>query len=171
MVAKLNERQELDSQTNRGEDRPGVGGVFVRLWTRRPVSGRQIDVMDRVSTLDSAGALADFEVETWPDKVVYSGHNERSDVVQTYERIRAWADDHDRAIEPPFERRTVTSLVGRTEEILTLPVLCLLVYEDDVLRGVFPSEDDDRTWKIDDFLDAYESSGDLDAVDGVPAAE
>jgi len=172
MVAELNERQTLDSETDRGDDGPGVEGVFARLWTRRPVSGRQIEVIDRLSALDSAAAgIADFDVQTWPDKVVYSDHTKRSDVVRAYDTIRSWADEHDREIEPPFERRTVTSLVGRTEDILTLPVLCLAVYEDGDLRAVLPCRDADRTCEIIDFLDAFESTGDLAAVDAVPGAE
>jgi hypothetical protein len=164
--------QGFDSATNRGDEGEAeVAGVLARLWTRRPVSGRQIEVIDRLSSLASKSGLDDFDVQTWPDKVVCSEHTQRSDVVQTYETVRTWADEHDREIEPPFERRTVTSLVGRTEEILTLPVLCLTVYEDGDLRGVFPSRDSDRTCEIIDFLDALESTGDLDAVDAVPPTE
>jgi len=170
MVAELHE-EGSDSAANRGDEEVEAAGVLARLWTRRPVSGQQIEVIDRVSALASGGGLDDFDVQTWPDKVVYSGHTQRSDIVETYETVSAWADEHDRAVEPPFERQTVTSLVGRTEEILTLPVLCLTVYEDGELRGVFPNQDGDRTCGIMDFLDAYESTGDLDAIDVVPAGE
>jgi len=177
-VTELNQREGSNASVNRGADTrgnrgdevaPQADGVFVRLWTRRPVSDRQIEVIDRLDALEAKGELTDVDVQTWPDKVTLSGHTRHTDVIRAYESIREWADEHDRTISPPFERRTVTSLVGRTEEVLSLPVLCLTVYDDE-LRGVFPHQDGNRVYSVPDFLDAFEMASDPAQVDAMPVA-
>jgi hypothetical protein len=135
----------------------------MELWTRRPVCGPRTTVIDRLGRLASAGTLDAYEIETWPDEVALSEHTRHSRVVETYRRFRTWAEDTGVSIAPPFDRRTVTSLVGRTEEVLTLPVMCLAVYEEE-LCGVYPCNDGDETWTVTDYLDAFEAAG------GRPAA-
>lgn len=138
-------------------------GITVRLWTRRPVSGARTEVIDRLSAFRSEGTIADFEVETWPDEVVVTEQSRHSSVVDVHERFSVWADEAGVSIEPPFDRRTVTSLVGRSEEVLSLPVLCLAVYDGEDLRGVFPCDDGTDTWTVTDYLDACET------IESVPA--
>jgi hypothetical protein len=130
----------------------------MELWTRRPVCGPRTDVIDRLGRFASAGTVSDYTVRTWPDEVALSEHTRHSRVVETYRQFRDWADDAGASITPPFDRRTVTSLVGRTEEVLTLPVICLAVYDDDGLCGVYPCDDDEETWTVTDYLDAYEAA-------------
>ncbi len=137
-----------------GEEVAGEDGTHVVLWTRRPVCGPRTEIIDRLSSLQSAGHIAGFAVETWPDEVAVSEHTRHSRVVETYERFRSWADDAGVSISPPFDRRTVTTLVGRSEEVLTLPVLCLAVYEAD-LCGVYPCADGEETLTVTDFVDAH----------------
>lgn len=150
---------------------PDAGGIRLELWTRRPVSGRRTDVIDRLSALKSSGAIGEFIVETWPDEVFLSEHAQGARVLGVYEEFRTWADERDVTITPPFERRTVTSLVGRTEAVLTVPVLCLAVYADG-LSGVFPCQDGDRTLTVTEFLDAFERADGAtdDALELVRAA-
>lgn len=153
------EVNETQSQTDTAEGEPtDRDDVRMELWTRRPVCGPRTDVIDRLSTLRSAGSIAAYEVETWPDEVAISDHTRHSRVVETYERFRAWAEDNGVSLTPPFDRRTVTTLVGRTEEVLRLPVMCLAVYDDD-LCGVYPCNSGDRTWTVTDYVDAYEAAG------------
>jgi len=133
-------------------------GVRLVLWTRRPVCGPRTEIIDRLTALQSAGHVAGFEVETWPEEVAISEHTRHSRVVETYERFRAWAETAGVSISPPFDRRTVTTLVGRSEEVLTLPVMCLAVH-DEGLRGVYPCTDSGRTWTVTDYVDACEVAG------------
>jgi len=167
MPKKINDMSnEADGATRDGDVAvEGDGGGMV-LWTRRPVCGPRTAVVDRLGELRTAGTIAAFEVETWPEEIAISEHTRHARVVETYERFRAWAETAGVSITPPFDRRTVTSLVGRTEEVLTLPVLCLAVYDDD-LCGVYPCSDGDRTWTVTDYLDACERSGGRPATAGV----
>lgn len=129
--------------------------VRMVLWTRRPVCGPRTAVIDRLSELRTADAIGTFDVETWPDEIALSGHTEHAEVVDVYREYRDWAEDHGLSITPPFEKRTVSSLIGGQEEVLTVPIMCLAVYEDDDLSGVYPCSNDDRTWSVTDYLDAY----------------
>ena len=129
-------------------------------------------VVDRLAALRSAGAVTSFDVETWPDEVALSEQTRHSRVVETYGRFRTWADDAGVDISPPFDRRTVTSLVDGRAEVLTLPMICLAVYDPE-LCGVYPCEDGDRTWTVTDYLDACEAVGgrpSADADPGLPTA-
>ena len=167
MIPDVHERPDpADASAGTGASGADADGVVLRLWTRRPVSGARARVVDRLSALRADRVINDFDVRTWPDEVALSHHTDHDDVVEAYGTFREWADDHDVSITPPFERRTTTSVVGRTEEFLVLPSLCLAVH-DDGLRGVFPCRDGDRTCTISDVLDAYEG---VDAEPPVPVA-
>jgi hypothetical protein len=158
MRRKVRERQAESDRDGSEQDEAEEGtNAHAVLWTRRPVCGPRTEVIDRLSALQSAGELAGFDVETCPEEVAVSGQTRHSRVVEAYEQFRAWAVEAGVSVSPPFDRRTVTSLVGRTEEVLTVPVMCLAVYDDD-LCGVYPCSDGDRTWTVTDYLDAYEAA-------------
>lgn len=151
---EANTSEDADSS-----DDPAADGVHMMLWTRRPVCGARTEVIDRLSALRSSGLIGEFTVKTWPDEVVLTEHTEQDPVVEIYETFRRWSGNHGVSISPPFERRTVTSLVGQSREVLTVPVLCLAVYEGDDLCGVYPCTDGARTYTVTEYLDAYEAAG------------
>ena len=155
MASTMNETLDETAETDLTGESEGVRMV---LWTRRPVCGPRTDVIDRLSSLHTEGVLADFTVETWPDEVAISEHTEHARVVEVYKEYLLWAEEHDLSITPPFERRTATSLVGGREDVLTVPIMCLAVY-DDGLSGVYPCTSEHRTWSVSDYLDAYETVG------------
>jgi hypothetical protein len=137
------------------------------LWTRRPVCGPRTSVIDRLSSLAATEVIGSFRVETWPDELAVSEHTEHSQVVERYKEFLLWADDHDCSITPPFERRTVSPLIGESRDVLTLPIMCLAVYEDDDLAGVYPHTSDGRTTSVVDYLDEYDNPKVADG--GTPA--
>jgi hypothetical protein len=157
---------ELMSQETHGtptegsvpEDASESEGVRMVLWTRRPVCGPRTEVIDRLSSLEADGTIADFSVETWPDEVAISEHTEHARVVEQYKEFELWAEDNGVTVSPPFEHRTISPLVGKTREVLTVPMLCLAVYDSE-LRGVYPCSADGRTCSVSDYLDAYEALG------------
>lgn len=133
------------------------GGLHVALWTRRPVCGPRTTVIDRLSSLRTKAVLTDFSVTTWPDEVVISGRNRRSELLETVETFEAWAADNDLSLRPPFETRTASLLVGGSKEVLTTPMMLAVAYEDGDVAGIYPCTDGTETWTISDFLDALES--------------
>lgn len=153
MRREVNEEGDDTGAATASGDAGEGDGTRVVLWTRRPVCGPRTEIIDRLSSLRAGGQIAEFTVQTWPEEVAVSEHTRHSKVLETYERFRSWADDADVVISPPFDRRTVTTLVGRSEEVLTLPVLCLAVY-DEGLCGVYPCTDGNETLTVTDYVDA-----------------
>ncbi|WP_142857022.1 HTH domain-containing protein [Salinigranum halophilum] len=150
---------------------PVHGEVTMTLRTRTPVCGARTTVINRLGRLRAAGVIEEFEVQTWPDEVVLSDGATTDDAVQTFERFERWADERGVSVRPAFDVRTLSSLVGRSREVLTLPMMSLAVRSGDDLVGVFPSQRGERTWTIGDCLDAYERH--LDGgrgADGEPAS-
>lgn len=140
-------------QTSEIVDRVSGDGETVQLWTRRPVCGVRTTVVDRLGRLRSTGAIEEFEVQTWPDEIVLEEGNQR--IPRLVEHLEQWADDASVSLRPAFEQRTVSPLIGESREVLTLPMLALIVY-DDGLAGVYPCSDGERTWTVPEALDAFE---------------
>jgi hypothetical protein len=142
------------------EDREERGStptaVTMVLRTRAPVCGSRTTVIDRLGRLRATGAIEEFEIRTWPDEVALSEATDEDPVVETFERFERWAAAHDLSVRPAFDVRTVSSLVGREREVLTLPMMSLALVADGDLVGVFPCRDGERTWTITDCLNAYE---------------
>jgi hypothetical protein len=143
-----------------GETEPTAATVSMVLRTRTPVCGSRTTVIDRLGRLRATESIDDFEVRTWPDEVVLSDGTSDDPVVETFERFERWAAAHGLSVRPAFDVRTVSSLIGRERELLTLPMMSLAVSADGDLVGVFPCRDGERTWTISDCLDAYEGDGD-----------
>lgn len=133
--------------------------VTLTLWTRRPVCGPRTTAIDRLGRLRGEGVIADFEIETWPNKVVLDEENQR--IADLVDRLESWADEQGMSLRPPFETRTVSPLVGRSREVLTLPVMLLQVHDGDGLVGVYPCSDGDRTWTVTEYLDAVDNGAEL----------
>ena len=147
---ELTESGERSANINQNDE---VAGPRIELWTRRPVSGPRTEVIDHLASLQSSGQIADFCIETWPDEVIISEETPHPEAVETYERFRTWAEQTGVSISPPFTRRTFSTLAGQRDEVVTLPMLCLAVYEEELL-GVYPCTVGDETVTVMDFVEA-----------------
>lgn len=174
MTGKIENEARTGGEVGDGTSEPSTStsaGVTMTLWTRTPVCGSPTSVINRLGRLRATGAIEAFEVRTWPDEIELSTETGSDPVVETFERFEAWAADRGLSVRPGFDVRTVSPLVGRERELLTLPMMCLAVRVDgetgaentdaagngaDDLVGVFPCRDGERTWTIGDYLDAYE---------------
>ena len=139
---------------------PPLADLRVDLYVRRPVCGPRTTVIDRLSALRTTGELADFSVTTWPDEIVLTGDDRQDELLGTIEGFEDWAADHGLSLRPPFETRTVSSLVGDSEDVLTTPMLLAAAYDDGDLVGVYPCTDGTETWTVAAFLDALEAGSD-----------
>jgi hypothetical protein len=159
------QQSTIDPQTDDSED---GAGVTMTLWTRQPVCGTRTTVLDRLSGLRASGAIEGFDVETWPDEIRLDGETTHGDVVSTFGRFQDWASEHGLSVEPPFEVRQVSPLLGASYRVLRLPVMALATHADDELAGVYPCTDGERTTTIPAFLAAYEATGELPAPGIIP---
>ncbi len=119
-------------------------------------------VLQRVERLADGDALDAAEVADEWQRIRTTNEDRRDGAVETYEEFAGWAERNGYSLGPAFEQRT-RSYVGldQVDDVVVFPVVSLAVYEDDQLRGVFPCSDDERTYRVQDCLEAFER-GDAD---------
>ncbi|MFD1564940.1 HTH domain-containing protein [Haloarchaeobius amylolyticus] len=123
---------------------------------RAPLLLEPID--EQIETLqacESEGAIDELLLRSWPQEVALTEESPYQEVIDNYERFAQWADERGVSVRPPFRERSTTSQVtGKTRERLVTPLLCLEVYADDELIGVFPHTDErtEETYTTDEAI-------------------
>ncbi len=123
---------------------------------RAPLLLEPVD--EQIETLQACedeGAVDDLLLRSWPKEVALSEESPYQEVIEQFERFEAWADERGVSVRPPFRERSTTSQVtGKTRERLVTPLLCLEIYAEDELLGVFPhtNEATDETYTTDDAI-------------------
>ncbi|QCS42754.1 HTH domain-containing protein [Natrinema versiforme] len=113
---------------------------------------RQIETLQ---ACESEGAIDDLLLRSWPKEVALSEESPHQEVLANYERFLQWADERGVTVRPPFRERSTTSQVtGTTRELLVTPLVCLELYADDELVGVFPHSDEatEETYTTDEAI-------------------
>ena len=101
---------------------------------------RQIETL---RACESEGAVDDLLLRSWPKEVSLSDESPYQEALESFERFEQWADRRGVSIRPPFQERTTTNQIsGETTDLLVMPMLCLELYADDDLVGVFPHTDE-----------------------------
>jgi hypothetical protein len=136
---------------------PERTGVHVELYARETlpssVRGRRNHVRTRLASLSSDGAIASFDVTTWPKRIPREGANPAAR--DCYVSFEAWAADRDVRLTPFFDTRTCYSkATGDCGDWVIFPALCLTVSENDSLRAVYPHMDGDTDRSVQSGLDA-----------------
>ncbi len=121
--------------------------ITVVCHVRAPLLLEPVDrQVETIQACESEGAIDDLLLRSWPKEVTLTESTPHQEVLETYDRFTSWADRQGVSVEPPFRQRTTTSQVtGRTKELLVTPLLCLEVYADDELVGVFPHSAGEET--------------------------
>ncbi|SDK15763.1 HTH domain-containing protein [Natronorubrum texcoconense] len=102
---------------------------------------RQIETLQ---ACDSEGTIDDLLLRSWPKEIALTDTSPYQEALESFERFETWAADRGVSIRPPFQERTTTSQVtGETTDLLVTPLLCLELYADDELVGVFPHTDEE----------------------------
>ncbi|WP_235019771.1 HTH domain-containing protein [Natrialba sp. INN-245] len=113
---------------------------------------RQVETLQ---ACESEGAIDELLLRSWPKEVKRSTESPHAEVLETFDRFERWAKRRGVSVRPPFRERTSTSqITGETTELLVTPLLCLEVYVDEGLVGVFPHSDDEETYTTDEVIAA-----------------
>ena len=136
--------------------------VTLDVCLRSAVAGiteaRQEEVLDRVQQLRRTGAIDDVAVTYWGGRVAAPNDGTRNDsgtpdvVTELYDVI----EDSDVSLKPFFREKT-GDRENRT--VLFLPVVCLVVRQNDEVVGVYPATRDEEHQTLQDGLAAL-SEGD-----------
>lgn len=105
--------------------------------------------------LESTDRIEELTLHTWPEKIALAEQTPYTEAVDAFERMKAWADEHDVDVQPPFSVRTTTSsYTGETRTVLRTPVMCLAVHVDGRLANVFPHSRGEDTYGVVDAIAA-----------------
>lgn len=109
--------------------------------------------VETLRACESEDAVDDVVLRSWPDRVSLSESGPHREVVDVFERFERWAERRGVSVRPPFEVRTVTSQVtDESKEVLVTPLICVAVYEDERLAGVFPHSEGEDTYTVNDAI-------------------
>lgn len=135
--------------------------VFVRsLGPSHCHHDRQSSVLDRIDRLERTGVIDTSRVTVWGDSVCVSEccltNRSAGGIRDRIETFRRWARENDH-VSIGFERREIdSSITGESFDVIDLPTMCLAVYVDSRLDGLFPVEVGGEGWTVDTYLDWFE---------------
>ena len=156
------------SQTATSTDVTAVCHVRAPLLLE-PVD-RQVETL---RACESEGAVDDLLLRSWPKEVTLTDDTPYQEALESFERFEQWADRRGVSVRPPFRERTATNQIsGETTDVLIMPMLCLELYADDELIGVFPhtDEDADETYTTDEAIAALRTGELPTPLGGEPEA-
>lgn len=123
-------------------------------------------IVDRLEVLDDRGEIDGYRIQTWGK--VASPTGPLSDTrfhraaVGTVREFESWADERG-DVELPFSREEFDcEVTDQHHRVIRLPLVCLAVYEDGELVGVYPRTEDGTTYRV---RDALQGEGDPGAAD------
>lgn len=118
-------------------------------------------VVDRLATMERAGDITRYDLRFWGRAIRPAGpladaefHRRTRERVEEFER---WLRDHD--MEPAYtfdHRRADSPVAGERYEYVTLPAVCLAVYDEGTLSWVSPCHDGEAADTVPDCLDRLE---------------
>ena len=133
--------------------------LFLRAEPEMGAEEIKQEAVDRLVELDREGHIDEFEIGIWGKALrtggPLAGTAYQREILTHLREFREWAARHDVSLERAFEERDVTSAV--TEEsyrVVDLPTICLAVYEEGTLAGVYPCHDGDRARSVLEYLES-----------------
>jgi len=132
--------------------------MFVRGQSEMGVRDQQRRVIEGLSELEETGAIDEFDVHVWGKEVSPAAVREGTDchrsTIGRVNEFAEWAEANGASLEPTFRRRRVTSsITDEDHTVISLPVMCLAVYEDEELDSVYPCHVDGTTCTVHESLE------------------
>jgi hypothetical protein len=129
-------------------------------------------VIDRLTALEREDLIDEFGVYIWGREIRPDGPLEGTDyhrlVLDSVREFEEWLRRHGASADHLFKRRGVDSeIIDETYTVISLPTMCLAVYDDGDLSGVYPYDDAEGTHTVRECLAELEATDPRVAVDGV----
>lgn len=129
---------------------------YTRSYMPNGAEDVQQQVLDHLADLEERGVLDDCECQVWGKRVCTSSQAPAGfgqEAIETVGQFRTWAEANGVSLLPFFDERTQHSkITGETHSEIVFPMMCMAVYRDDDLVGVYPHADDDSVRTVPDFL-------------------
>jgi hypothetical protein len=131
--------------------------VFLRESVPFHARARQLVTLSRLRSLQAAGIVDTVRVDTWANRTTATC-GDTDAAMAVLDGFQAWADEHGIVLTPGFESHdSHCGFTDRDFRTTVFPVLCLAIYEDDVLVAVYPHSTDTDTVSVADGLAVLEA--------------
>lgn len=115
-------------------------------------------VFTRLHRLADAGTLASVDVDVWGGYAVTDSLRDQDDAAALVPEFERWAEERGYSLAPAFDRRERGSMLDDgTWEVWVVPLVTLVVREEDRLKAVYPHANGERIRTVDDGLEALEA--------------
>lgn len=135
--------------------------LYLRSFAPSGASDRQRAVMEDLYRLHREG-VAEADVTVWGGRIsprTAAVTEEGRNYLDAIEAFRRWEAESDASLNGAFDERTSETLVEEPHPVVVPPTMCLAVYEDDDLWGVFPCTRDGEDRTVADCLDSFLRAG------------
>ncbi|ELZ94475.1 hypothetical protein C440_09863 [Haloferax mucosum ATCC BAA-1512] len=114
--------------------------------------------VEKLTELVDAGRIDDYDVYVWGSDLRVDGPLANTaygtELLEHIREFKQWATTNDVALEAAFtERRIVSSIADEHYDVVSLPTLCLGVYDDGELIGVYPCNDGEWACSVVEYLE------------------
>ena len=128
--------------------------LYVRTPAPMATKERQASVLGRLDALRAAEVLDDVTVTYW----VRQATNDDA-VMPSVGALEEWAEANDVTLAPAFDRHDRSNwYTGHDDVVVSLPVICLAVFEDEDIVSVYPHRGRNGNLSVSDGLDRLEAT-------------
>jgi len=144
--------------------------LFLRADPELGCERQKQAVLEQLEALDANGRIDDYEINIWTKAIRLSGPLEGTSyyrtVINHYEAFQQWADEEGVLLNSAFKTESVEcEITGEQYTVLSLPSICLAVYEDGELCAVYPHATDDTAQTASSCLQELDTVGQLRYAD------
>lgn len=132
--------------------------LFLRSQLDFGTESQQRAVIETLTGLERDGHIDRFDVTVWGKEISPDGPLRGTEfhetVLDRVERFEEWAERNDISTEFTFTRRRLDSTItDGSYSVINLPVICVAVYDDDSLTGLYPCHDGGELHTVRDFFE------------------
>lgn len=128
---------------------PRTSQIAIDCYMRGSAPREVYETVDTLHEYESNPSVSSFSGTVWPDHVTLSGNSSVKSITGDYLRFLLWAENEGVSLEPAFALRNRSALgSNRSESVLTLPVLCLVVRRDGDIVTLAPHTRERATYTV-----------------------
>ncbi|KZN23248.1 hypothetical protein A4G99_14475 [Haladaptatus sp. R4] len=138
--------------------------LFVRVNPSHGAEQQKQAVIDRLRTLERNGNIESVDVHVWGREFRLDGPLEGTDYHESISNhvneFEQWLAENSVSMDGFFSHRDIDSSISDERySVISLPFICLAVYQDDELRDLYPHRDSEMTYTVHDCLNRLETEG------------
>ncbi len=135
--------------------------LFVRLDPEAGVETQKEQTVARLIEMSQNGWIDDYDLYVWGKEIRPDGPLERTpycrELLDHISAFREWAERADDAQTPFCDRAVRSELADEAYEVISLPAMCLAIYENDELVDVYPRREGNEMKTVLDGLTTLET--------------